>query len=636
MMTEKETNIDHPVPGIRDKLSKVSSKPGVYLMKDANANVIYVGKAGCLKKRLASYFLRSGNSAWQMDLKTQMLIRNISDVDTIITGSEKEALILESNLIKRYRPRYNVILKDGKRYPSLRLDIKNPYPNLTIVRKTEKNNGLYFGPFSSSAAVRKTLQIIHKTFKLRKCKTKDFNRRSRPCLNYQMALCLAPCCLDVDPKIYDDIVKEVVLFLKGKTPDLIQKIRQEMISASDSQDYEKAAVLRDKMFAMEQTLEKQMAVSNDFIDRDVLGLARSGDNSLFTILFIRSGFLIGTRDFNFSEILSTDAEMIGTFIRQYYDETRFIPKEILVPASLEDAVLMEELLGKIKGEKVRILSPKRGEKVRLVKMAHQNAQKNLRELLTEISKDTQLLMRLQQRFKMGGIPWRIECFDNSSISGTNAVSGMVVFEKGKPNKSLYRKFRLKTEAAQDDCACMAEVLQRRYGKGKASEPYPDILMVDGGKGQLNTAFSVLQSLGLHKTIQLISIAKKNDRKGETHDKIYKAGQVNPVNFSREGDLLLFLERIRDEAHRFAVSFHRRRRSKTLMQSAFDAIPGIGEKRKKMLLNHFKSIKRIREAPLEELSALPGISDKLAAEIKRRMTEDRRGATASLGRQTTDE
>jgi excinuclease ABC subunit C len=617
-MTEKETNIEHSIPGIRDKLSKVSSKPGVYLMKDANGKVIYVGKAGCLKKRLASYFLRSGNRAWQMDLKTQMLIRNISDVETIIAGSEKEALILESNLIKRYRPRYNVILKDGKRYPSLRLDIKNPYPNLTIVRKTEKNNGLYFGPFASSAAVRKTLQVIHKTFKLRKCHTKEFNRRSRPCLNYQMALCLAPCCLDVDKKIYDDIIKEVVLFLKGKTPDLIRKIKQEMISASDKQDYEKAAILRDKMFALQQTLEKQVAVSNDFIDRDVLGLARSGDNSLFTILFVRSGFLIGTRDFKFSEIMSTDIEMFGTFIRQYYDETRFIPKEILVPASLEDAVLMEELLGKIKGEKVRILSPKRGEKVRLVKMAYQNAKNNLRELLTEASKDTQLLIRLRQRLKMDKIPWRIECFDNSSISGKDAVSGMVVFEKGKPNKSLYRKYRIKTELAQDDCACMAEVLQRRYGKGKTSEPYPDILMVDGGKGQLNTAFSVIQALGLDKDIQLISIAKKIDKKSETQDKIYKAGRVNPVNFSREGDLLLFLERIRDEAHRFAVSFHRKRRSKTFMHSSFDAIPGIGEQRKKMLLKHFKSIKMIRKASLEELSALPGISDKLAEAIKKEL------------------
>ena len=620
-MTSKKTKIELtsaseiPASSIKDKLAKVSSQPGVYLMKDAHGKVIYVGKARSLKKRLASYFARIGNITSRMDMKTEILIRNISDFDTIITDSEKEALILESNLIKRYKPRYNVILKDDKRYPSLRLDIKNPYPNLVVVRKISKNGALYFGPFSSSAAVQKTLKIIHKTFRLRKCKQKDFNRRSRPCLNYQIASCLGPCCLEVDNKIYDDIVKEVVLFLKGRTPDLIKKIKQEMISAANVHDYEKAAVLRDKMFALEQTLEKQVAVTNDFKDRDVLGIARSDENSMFTLLFIRSGFLIGTRNFKFSKTMSTDSEMIGEFIRQYYDTTRFVPKEILVPTLLEDAFLTEEMLSKIKGQKVRIISPKRGEKVRLVKMACQNAKNSLRELIAEVSKDTQLLVRLQQRLKMDKIPFRIECFDNSSISGKDAVSCMVVFEKGKPNKSLYRKYRLKTTVAKDDYACMAEVLSRRYGKGKTSEPHPDILMVDGGKGQLSIAVAVLTSLKLEKNIQLISIAKRNEKKGETQDKIYKPGQANPVNLGREGDLILFLERIRDEAHRFAISFHRERRIKTLMHSSLDSIQGVGEKRKLILLKHFKSIKKIRAATLEELSVLPGISYKLAKTIK---------------------
>ncbi|MCJ7542343.1 MAG: excinuclease ABC subunit UvrC [Desulfobacterales bacterium] len=620
-MTSKKTKFEltsareDPASSIKDKLAKVSSQPGVYLMKDAHGKVIYVGKARSLKKRLASYFARIGNSTSRMDMKTEILIRNISDFDTIITDSEKEALILESNLIKRYKPRYNVILKDDKRYPSLRLDIKNPYPNLAVVRKISKNGALYFGPFSSSAAVQKTLKIIHKTFRLRKCKQKDFNRRSRPCLNYQIASCLGPCCLDVDNKIYDDIVKEVVLFLKGRTPDLIKKIKQEMISAANVHDYEKAAVLRDKMFALEQTLEKQVAVTNDFKDRDVLGIARSDENSMFTLLFIRSGFLIGTRDFKFSKTMSTNPEIIGEFIRQYYDTTRFVPKEILVPTPLEDAFLTEEMLSKIKGQKVRIMSPKRGEKVRLVKMACQNAKNSLRELIAEVSKDTQLLVRLQQRLKMDRIPFRIECFDNSSISGKDAVSCMVVFEKGKPNKSLYRKYRLKTAIAKDDYACMAEVLNRRYGKGKTSEPHPDILMVDGGKGQLSIAVAVLTSLKLEKKMQLISIAKRNEKKGETQDKIYKPGQANPVNLGREGDLILFLERIRDDAHRFAISFHRKRRIKTLMHSSLDSIQGVGKKRKLILLKHFKSIKKIRAATLEELSALPGISYKIAEKIE---------------------
>lgn len=604
-----------PAFSVKDKLVKVSSQPGVYLMKDAHDKVIYVGKARSLKKRLASYFARIGNSTSRMDMKTEILIRKISDFDTIITHTEKEALILESNLIKRYRPRYNVILKDDKRYPSLRLDINNPYPNLTVVRKIAKNDALYFGPFSSSAAVHKTLKIIHKTFRLRKCKQKDFNSRTRPCLNYQIASCLGPCCLDVDNKIYDDIVKEVILFLRGRTPDLIKKIKQDMISAANVHDYEKAAVLRDKMFALEQTLEKQVAVTNDFKDRDVLGIARSDENSMFTLLFIRSGFLIGTRNFKFSETMSTESEMIGAFIRQYYDTTRFVPKEILIPTPLEDAFLTEEMLSKIKKQKVRIMSPKRGEKVRLIKMACQNAKNSLRELIAEVSKDTQLLVRLQQRLKMDRIPFRIECFDNSSISGKDAVSCMVVFEKGKPNKSLYRKYRLKTAIAQDDYACMAEVLNRRYGKGKTSEPHPDILMVDGGKGQLSIAVAVLTSLKLEKKIQLISIAKRNDKKGEIQDKIYKSGQANPVNLGREGDLILFLERIRDESHRFAISFHRKRRSKTLMHSSLDSIQGVGEKRKLILLKHFKSIKKIRAATLEELSAMPGISFKIAEKIK---------------------
>jgi len=600
---------------IKDKLVKVSSQPGVYLMKDVHGKVIYVGKARSLKKRLASYFPRIGNSTSRMDMKTEILVQNISDFDTIITDSEKEALILESNLIKRYKPRYNVILKDDKRYPSLRLDINNPYPNLTVVRKFSKDGALYFGPFSSSAAVQKTLKIIHKTFKLRKCKQKDFKRRTRPCLNYQIASCFAPCCLDVDKKNYNDIVKEVVLFLKGRTPDLIKKLKQEMISAANVCDYEKAAVLRDKMFALEQTLEKQVVVTNDFKDRDVLGIAKSEENSIVTLLFIRSGFLVGTRNFIFSETMSTKSEMIGAFIRQYYDKIHFVPKEILVPIPLEDAFLTEEILSNIKGQKVKVLSPKRGKKVRLVKMACQNAKNSLRELITEVSKDTQLLVRLQQRLKMDRLPFRIECFDNSSISGKDAVSCMVVFEKGKPNKSLYRKYKLKTAMPKDDYACMAEVLNRRYDKGKTSEPYPDILMVDGGKGQLSIAISVIASLKLEKEIQLISIAKRNEKKGETQDKIYKPGQANPVNLGREGDLILFLERIRDEAHRFAITFHRKRRSKTLIHSSLDSIQGVGEKRKLILLKHFKSIKNIRTATLEELSALPKISYKTAEKIK---------------------
>ena len=619
MTTESQSTNPRPASNIQDKLAMVTSGPGVYVMKDAEDRVIYVGKARNLKKRLASYFTRSRPGPLHPDIKTGILVKKISYFETIITDTEKEALILESNLIKRYRPRYNVILKDDKRYPCLRLNLTNPYPNLTVVRKIKKDGDLYFGPFASSATVRETLKIIHKTFKLRKCKTKDFKNRSRPCINYQMEACLAPCCLDVDKNRYHEIVKEVILFLNGRTPDLIQKIKKKMISAANKQDYEKAAVLRDKMFALEEVIEKQVAVTNDFKDRDVIGIAGSHEHSMITVLFVRGGFLLGTRHFNFSEIMSTEEEMIGAFIRQYYEKAPFVPKEVLIPTQLEDASLLEELLSSIKGKKVSILGPKKGEKLRLVKLASQNAENRLKEFLASAATDMEILIQLKKRLKMDKVPQRIECFDISSISGTEAVAGMVVFEKGKPNKSLFRKYRIKSVDAQDDYSCMAEVLKRRYGKGEKSRPYPDMLMVDGGKGQLNIAVSVIESLKPEQTFQLISIAKKNESKGEKQDKIYKPGQVNPVNMGRGEDLLLFLEKIRDKSHEFAISFHRQRRGKRFIRSALDSIPGVGKKRKATLLKHFKSIKKIRAATLEELSALPGINRNVAESVKNTLT-----------------
>ncbi|MBU4287628.1 MAG: excinuclease ABC subunit UvrC, partial [Proteobacteria bacterium] len=425
---------------LNDKLSSAPNDPGVYLMKDSEGKVIYVGKARDLKKRLSSYFKQSG----QIDLKTGVLVKNVSSFDTIITRTEKEALILESNLIKRYKPRYNVILKDDKRYPSLRLDIKSQYPNLNIVRKIEKNGAQYFGPFSSSQAVRQTLKIIHKTFKLRKCKTKNFKKRLRPCLNYQIDACLAPCCLDVDNKTYNEIVKEVVLFLKGRTPELIKKIKKQMTSAAKDQDYERAAVFRDKIFALEKMLEKQVAVTTDFKDRDVIAIADSPEISLLSLLFVRGGYLLGKRCFSFTKTMSTKAEMVGAFIRQYYEKTHFVPQEVLVPIPLEDTCLLEDWLTTINQKKVRILYPRRGEKAQLIKMAVHNAQNSLKDLIASTAAEIDISVRLQKRLRMDKMPERIECFDNSNISGTEPVAGMVVFENGKPNKSLYRKYKIKT------------------------------------------------------------------------------------------------------------------------------------------------------------------------------------------------
>jgi excinuclease ABC subunit C len=408
----------------------------------------------------------------------------------------------------------------------------------------------------------------------------------------------------------------VIWFLKGRTPKLIAKIKKEMKEAAKMQDYERAAVLRDKVFALEKTLEKQVAITTDFKDRDVVGIARSDGFLHIVLLVIRGGFLLGRRNFTFPETLSTNSEIIGTFIRQFYEKSSFVPKEILIPDYLEDISFIVDFLADVKGKKVNIIHPKRGEKLRLVQMACHNAETGLEELKASVAAEKDVLVRLQKCLKMENIPRRIECFDVSSISGTAAVAGMVVFEDGKPKKSWYRKYKLKTTVSQDDYAYMNEVLKRRYGKDDTSNVFPDVMMVDGGKGQLNIAVSVINGLNLDHKFQIISIAKKNENRGETRDKIYKPGQANPVNLGRDEDVLLFLERIRNESHRFAISFHRKHRGKAFMRSALDSIPGVGKQRKATLLRHFKSIKKIRAATVEELIRLPGLNRKVAVEIKR--------------------
>jgi len=591
-----------------EKLSLIASDPGVYLMLDDAGSVIYVGKARNLKKRLSSYF----KNPERLDAKTRVLVKKIADFDTILTASEKEALILESTLIKKHRPRYNVILKDDKRYPALRFEINHPYPRLTIVRKIENDGNLYFGPFSSARAVRSTLKIVNKTFRLRKCSNRGFKTRTRPCINFQMQNCLAPCCIDIKKGVYEDMVREVTLFLKSRTRELTAKIKKEMLAAAETRDFEKAAELRDKMFAMEKTLEKQVAVTTDLKDRDVVGMTAAPQATAVTLLTVRGGHLQGAGNFTFSTTMATDAEIIGSFIKQYYDNKNFIPSEILTPVALEDARLLEEWFLENKNIRIKILHPRRGEKVRLLEMALQNAEYHLKNHIADIAGRKELLTRLQKRLSLDRLPQRIECFDNSNLSGTQAVSGMVVFIDGRSSKSDYRKYILHSVSGSDDYAGMAEVLERRFSHD--SGPYPDLLLIDGGKGQLSITLSVIRKLGLENRFSVIGIAKKNEQKGENTDKIYKPGRMNPINWGREGDLLLFLQKVRDEAHRFAITFHRQRRSKASTGSVLDSIPGIGKKRRQSMLRHFGSLKKIKAATLEELSALPEMNRKAAEAV----------------------
>lgn len=597
---------------LAEQVDIVSTGPGVYLMRDEQGHVIYVGKAKSLKKRLSSYFKRESHS----DMKTGVLVTRVHRFDTIHTASEKEALILEASLIRKYKPRYNVILKDDKRYPLLRIDVTTDFPNITIARKMKKDGALYFGPYASAGAVHQSLKFINKTFKHRKCNARMFKNRSRPCLYHQIGICLAPCCLDVDPATYRKIIDEVALFLNGKTPELIRQLKKDMDHAAEEERFEDAADLRDRVFALEKTLEKQIVVARDMGDRDVVAVTRGKDVSLITLMSVRAGVLSGSRHVTFNESMAEDTELVRTFMVQYYENAPYIPPEIIASSLPEDQDVLENWLREVKKGAVRLLVPQRGEKLRLIEMARHNGQKELEEQDSQSRLRMDLLIRLKNRLGASHVPEYIECFDNSNISGTDPVSGMVVFKNGKPLKSAYRKYTIKTVQGQDDYSYMAEILARRYGKETPEKNLPDLLMVDGGKGQLNIALSILKEHGLEGAFDVIGIAKKDEARGEDKDKIYTPGRSNPVNFGRQDDLLLFLQGIRDEAHRFAITFHRSRRGKKIRLSVLDDVPGIGPKRKQMLLTHFGGIEAIRQSSEDELSALEGMTIKTARDVLR--------------------
>jgi len=598
------------------KVHQTVADPGVYLMRDAAGKILYVGKAKNLKRRLASYFSKARTN----DVKTRTLLRRVVDFDTIVTASEKEALLLESNLIKRHRPRYNVILKDDKRYPVLRFDLSHPYPNLTIVRKFGRDGAAYFGPFASAHAVRETLKFINKHFRLRKCKNREFSQRARPCLHHQMGACYGPCCLEVKREFYQEIVDEVVLFLKGRTPELIRKIRADMDRAVKRLAFEEAAMLRDRLQAMETTLQGQSAVSRDLRDRDVITLAGGNQQMMVNVLSIRGGYLQGSRNWEITETLAGISELLSGLIRQIYKPGAQCPQEILLPHLPADADILIEWFRSEHGKSVKILHPQRGEKKRLLDMGLQNAQKALQEQVADRNRRQELMVRVGRQLKMKTVPHRIECFDNSNLFGQSPVAGMVVFEDGRADRAAYRKFAIRHVGKPDDYASMEEILRRRFAS-HPEWPLPDILLLDGGKGQLNIALDVVRKLGLDGRFSIAAIAKKESQRGETQDKVYLPQRANPLAFLPNDDVLLYFQKIRDEAHRFAISFHRRKRHQKAVTSRLDRIPGIGPKRKQTLLRHFKGLKAIKAATDDEISVLPGMNRKLAQIIRDNLASD---------------
>ncbi len=596
------------------KVQHLPESPGVYLLKDLKGTIIYIGKAKSLRNRVRSY----SQKADERDIKTRTLISKVADVDYLVTESEKEALILENNLIKKYKPRYNVKIKDDKNYPYLRLTVDEPCPRLMIVRRVKRDGSLYFGPYPSALAVRNTLKLIYKLFPLRNCKDAKFKNRTRPCINYQMGRCLAPCVGKVDAHTYREIVKEVRLFLEGKDHELVRILKKRMRERSDRLDFEGAARIRDQIQSIEKTIEKQHIVSKGFLDQDVIGFHRNGGIGVQT-LFVRNGMLMGGRFFSLSQQKWPDEEIISSFINQFYGEGKFIPQEILLPFSIQDHELIEQWLTEKKGGKVKLMVPKRGDRRHLVRMATENAERAHRSK-TELESDPEHILReLEQKLRLAHFPRRIEAFDISDIKGEFAVGSMVVFEGGEPLKSHYRHFRIKSLSGADDYGMMYEILTRRYQRAVKEGGLPDLLMVDGGKGQMNVALGVLKELGI-EGIDVIGLAKDRVQKGRAPtlerkgERIYLPKRKNPISLGKTSPALRLLQHIRDESHRFAVTYHKKLKHKGDFHSLLDEIPGIGRVKKKQLLRHFKSVKRIKEASMEELESIPSMNRKSAQQL----------------------
>lgn len=589
--------------------------PGTYLFKGHNREVLYVGKARDLRKRVLSYF-RSGVES---SAKTRVLLTRSVDLDYVVTGTEKEALLLESSLIKKHRPRYNVVLRDDKNYPAIKIDPRDPYPRLQIVRRFQADGALYFGPYASAHAVRDTLKLLNRMFPLRQCKSNKLRPRQRPCLNYSMGRCLGACAGKVSRTDYRRMVDEVILFLRGKTDRLQRQLADRMESAAAQLDYEKAAFYRDRLQAVKTTLEQQNIISSRLIDQDVLGTWIEQSKATLVVLFVRHGAMVGQRAFDFSPFHGDSAEVLGSFIQQFYREGRLVPDEILIPEDLDSRSILEQWLSEQRGKRVQVWPAKRGNRRMLLQLAAKNARQQSVGKQEQAAKAQALLEKMQQILNLPKPPTRMACVDISNIQGRHAVGSIVMFSNGAPDYPRYRRFTVKEQTEPDDPAMMAEVVTRYLERDRQLANDLDLLVVDGGKTQLNRISRLLAEEGLEHQIPLISLAKEREAdRGEEgrgmYEKVYLPGRKNPLFLTRHPDLLHLLQHLRDEAHRYAISFYQKRHREDLLVSSLDAIAGVGEKRRYLLLQHLGSLAALRQASIQEIAAVPGISNKLAAII----------------------
>jgi len=588
------------------KIDRLPTHPGVYLFKDKKGTILYIGKAGNIKHRVSSYFRKPTGK----DLKTLTMLEKVSDIDTIVTDTEKEAFILENNLIKTNRPRYNVKLRDDKNYPCLKLSMEDDFPTVTIVRRIKKDGSLYFGPYPSANSLRETLRLIRRLFPIRTCFDTKFSGRLRPCINYEMDRCAGPCCGKIDRGQYQELVHQVKMFLKGKNKDLVENLKKKMEEESERFHFEKAAKIRDQIDYIEHVIEKQKIISSDFVDQDVIGFHRQNHTFAIHPLFIRGGKLLGGKGFAIPSKGLPDEEVLSSFLHQYYREDKFIPEQILIPKTLPEQNLIEQWLTELKGERVRIFVPLKGDKKHLLKMACENAQQFIPGKDSLEKDEKELLESLKEKLRLKKVPWRIEAFDISNLQGGNAVGSMVFFENGKPDKERYRHFKIKTIEGADDTGMMYEVLFRRYQRALEMNDLPDLVLLDGGKGQLNVAQEVFKELKIIG-VDLISLAKERAVKsvrpsemGRTEERVFHPQYKEPFILGRHSPLLHLLDRIRNEAHRFAITYHKNVRARETIKSILREIPGIGKMRQKELLKYFGGVEKIKEATEEELAKVP--------------------------------